>query len=124
MVIFLGLRWWYSDGFIWIFNSSITHRVKKWVHFFSMQSLLKTLFAPFKQDIGRSNRSGFDALVQSIVNNSVSRIFGFIARSFLLIAGVVCISIVVLTGILMLLIWPIIPVLPVVSIVLAGGATL
>lgn len=122
MVILLGLRWWYSDGFIWIFNNSITYRAKKWVRYFSMPSLVKTLFAPFKQDVGRSNRSGLDALIQSLVNNSVSRIFGFLARSFLIIAGIVCISLVILSGLIMLVIWPIIPALPVVSIILASGA--
>ncbi|MCA9342754.1 hypothetical protein KC950_01930 [Candidatus Saccharibacteria bacterium] len=122
MVIFLGFRWWYSEGWLWIFNSAVTARLKKWISYFSMPNLAKTLFAPFKQDVGKRNRSGLDALVQSFVDNSVSRIFGFIARSFLIIAGLICIFFVLISGILMIIIWPLIPAIPIISILLASGA--
>lgn len=122
MVIFLGLRWWYSDGWLWIYNNAITVRLKKWISYFSMPNLARTLFKPFKQNYGRSRKGGLDAIIQVALDNFVSRVIGFLARSVLLFIGLICIFIVLVSGLLILLIWPLIPALPILSILLASEA--
>lgn len=122
MVILLGFRWWYSAGWAWIFNNAITLRVNKWVGFFSMPTLLKTMFAPFKQNYGKSRKGGIDALVQIAIDNSVSRIIGFTVRSFLLMAGLICLFFVLLSGLIAIALWPLVPALPIISILLATEA--
>lgn len=122
MVIFLGFRWWYSAGWLWIFEKTVTNRANKWIDYFSMPSLFKTLFAPFKQTRSARRKKGIDAMVQSAIDNFVSRIIGFFARTFLLVAGTICLIFVVITGVVAILVWPTIPMLPIISVLLSTEA--
>lgn len=87
-----------------------------------MPTLLKTMFAPFKQNYGKSRKGGIDALVQIAIDNSVSRIIGFTVRSFLLMAGLICLFFVLLSGLIAIALWPLVPALPIISILLATEA--
>lgn len=104
-------QWWYSGGWA-TFASRLRERLRKSLDYFSMGSLLRTLFSPFRQiDAGgRGLRAFFDTLF--------SRIVGAFVRIFILIFGVIVLLLESTVGAILLIVWPLIPLMPVVGIVL------
>ena len=121
MFIFLCLRWWYSAGWGWVWKRSIKERLAWCSSFFSVQALIRTWFSPFKQTYSKNRNKSFDGAIQTAIDNFVSRIIGTLARSVILFAGLVCSIFVLFTGVTMVVLWPFIPVLPLISLVLVTG---
>ena len=107
------LRWWYGPGWIGAFKR-INTRTAGVANAFSAGTLLKTLFAPWKR-IQYSGKS-FDAKMQALIDNMVSRTVGFTVRLMVLIAAIVMIvgSLVLSAGIV--IVWPFVPVLIIFSV--------
>lgn len=118
MVIILALRWWYSAGWLWAWRRSVNERLQWCLETFSMPALVRTWFSPFKQTYSRAQSGSIDLKVQAAVDNLISRIIGTLARTFILLAGLVCMVGSIASGLLIVLLWPIVPLLPLVSIVL------
>lgn len=118
MVIILGLRWWYSAGWQWAWQRSINERVRWCIEAFSMSALARTWFSPFKQTYSKAREGSIDLKVQAAVDNLVSRIIGTLARTIILMAGLVCMIGSVVSGILIVLIWPFIPMMPFIGVLL------
>lgn len=107
------LRWWYGSGWIHAFKRIRTRTVNV-AHAFSAGTLLKTLFAPWKriQYTGKS----FDAKMQAMVDNLVSRTVGFTVRLLVLIAAVFMISGSLVVGTVIAIAWPFVPILIIFSV--------
>lgn len=114
MFLRYSLGWWYRDGFIWIWQKAIGNRLASWYEYFSVSDLVRTLFAPYKQTFVGSRNSG---KFQAWIDRSISRLVGFITRLVLLIAWFLCSVLVSIIGMLITLLWPLLPVFPIVSIV-------
>jgi hypothetical protein len=112
-VIIELLRWWYGPGWILAFKR-INTRTAGVASAFSAGTLLKTLFAPWKR-IQYSGRS-FDAKVQAVIDNVVSRTVGFTVRLMVLIAAVVMIIGSLILSTMIVLVWPFVPLLIIFSI--------
>lgn len=123
MFIWLCVRWWYGAGWAYAWQRGVIQRLRWCESTFSMANLVRTWFAPFKQTyVGRVKGSIGDHF-RAVIDTLVSRVIGFIVRTMLLIAGSVCALFVMLTGLFFVAVWPLIPVLPALSIVLfAVGA--
>ena len=115
--MFVGdlVRWWYTKGWNTFF-AGMRNMMKNTADTFSIGDLLRTLFAPYRQiDAGETGGPLFTRLVSKLV----SRLVGFFARMALIISGaLVMLFELILTGLLSL-VWPVVPLLPVVGIVLA-----
>lgn len=111
MLVLNLFQWWYSGGWA-TFANSLKKRLRKSLDFFSVGSLLRTLFSPFRQiDAGGSGlRAFFDGLF--------SRLIGAAVRIFILIAGVIILILESIIGVVLLIIWPLVPLMPVAGIVL------
>lgn len=113
------LSWWYGNGFVGRARM-IKERLILSVDFFSIDILLATFFAPFRQisagkvvgPIGVQFRAFFDRLL--------SRIIGAVVRSFLIIFGLVAIFLQALFGLIFMLFWLIMPMLPVVGLIMTA----
>lgn len=112
-MILVLLRWWYGPGWILAFKRINTRTVGV-AHAFSAGTLLKTLFAPWKR-IQYSGRS-FDAKMQAMLDNMVSRTVGFTVRLLVLLAALFMIVGSVVLGAAIALAWPFIPLLIVYSV--------
>lgn len=100
------LRWWYGPG--WLHSiKRINSRTSGVAHAFSTGTLLKTLFAPWKR-IQYSGKS-FDAKIQALADNMVSRTVGFVVRFGVLLAALVMIVASLVVSILIVAVWPIVP---------------
>ncbi len=118
------ISWWYLDGYK-LFASKLWTKLGDTIDLFSIGSLLKTLFAPYRQISANETGDSIDAKILAFVDRLVSRMVGGVARIMIVLCGIVVITIQFVGSILSLLVWPILPLLPVVFIVLFfAGVTL
>lgn len=83
-----------------------------------MGALVRTWFAPFKQTYTGKVKGSIGVHIRAAVDSLISRVIGFFVRSVLIVAGLVCSILVIVTGLLFIIVWPLLPLLPGVSIVL------
>ena len=117
MFIWLCARWWYGAGWAYAWQRSIIERLQWCDSTFSMGSLVRTLFAPFKQTYTGGAKGSIGDHIRATVDSLISRVIGFLVRSILLLAGVVCSVFVFATGLAFMAAWAFIPLLPLVSII-------
>jgi hypothetical protein len=109
------LGWWYGAGF-----KDLIARFKVvfegTADFFSIDILAKSLFQPFRQTLTdvRYKRT----LGQKIGDALVSRSVGFITRFFIILIGALLMILELMAFGLVLLLWPFVPFLPVVFILM------
>lgn len=110
------LSWWYGAGWTGRLQMMLD-RFKTTADFFSIGLMVATLFAPFRQiSAGRVSGSMADQ-VRAFADRTVSRVVGAFARLFMIIAGVIILSIQTLFGIIIMLFWPLVPLFPVVGFI-------
>lgn len=118
------LQWWYIEGWR-IFASKIFGKIKDIADFFSIGSLVKTLFAPYRQIAAGSVDGALDERFSAAIDKLVSRIVGAVTRIFIILAGLIVMLLMVIFGIIGIIIWPVLPLLPIICIILtAAGAIL
>jgi hypothetical protein len=117
MIVMLCLRWWYSAGWRWAFDRAVTQRINSALTAFSVSSLAKTWLSPFKQTHSDARKGSIDLKVQAVVDNFVSRIIGAIARTVLIGCGLFLALFSLVTGLLFVLAWPLIPAGPIIALV-------
>ena len=111
------LGWWYSRGFSWAAHQLFVVSMEKILNFFSIAELLKTLFAPFRQDTMQVKNAPLTVKLQAFGGNIISRFFGFIIRSVLIIFGIVCLLINGVVGIFGIILWPLVPLTPLIFLI-------
>lgn len=108
------MRWWYGPGWLHAFKR-INSRTANVASAFSAGTLLKTLFSPWKR-IQYSGKS-FDAKMQAMMDNAISRLIGFVVRLGVLLAASIMIVGSLILSITIVIIWPLIPVSIVVCLI-------
>jgi hypothetical protein len=89
------------------------------VDFFSIDVLVSTLFAPFRQISAGQVRGPLGVQLRAFADRLVSRLIGAMVRSFLIIAGSVALVCTLIAGVAILVGWAILPLVPVVGVVLS-----
>lgn len=114
----LVLKWWYTAGWQWAWQRSVNERIKWLNEAFSIPSLVRTWFSPFKQTYSKANKGSIDLRVQAVVDNLVSRVVDSILRTIIIVVGMAGIVLALVVGVVTVFVWPLLPLLPVISIVL------
>ena len=118
--------WWYSSGWK-VFVGKLKTALSSITDFFSMGSLVRTLFKPYRQISAEVARDGasLDIKFHMFLDRLISRIVGFFSRLTLLFAGIIIIIFGGIFSLILIILWPIIPLLPVVGIILTAiGVTI
>lgn len=112
--------WWYSRGWQ-VFIDKLRTTLTNILDFFSMGSLVRTLFKPFRQISAEtaSSSSSLDLKFHMFIDRLVSRIVGFFSRLIILLAGSVIILLGGIFSLILIILWPIVPLLPIVGLVLS-----
>lgn len=111
------LSWWYGDG-LFARIQSIKARLAAVFDFFSIFILIKTLFAPYKQISAGGNYDKSETWLQVIADKLISRVIGFFARVFLIIAGLLVIIFQLLFSAGTIIFWLVLPIVPVAGLIL------
>ena len=117
MFIIGMLSWWYGAG--WRQRVVILReRLAKTVDYFSIDLLAKTLFAPFRQiSAGRVN-GPLGVKMQAFFDRLISRMIGMMIRSTMIVMGVGTIIIHSVLGLITVIMWAPIPLLPLVGVLM------
>jgi hypothetical protein len=111
------VRWWYGAGWKQVM-ANVQLRLKRTADSFSIQTLVRTLFAPWKRIISTPG-SGIDAHLRAIGDNMVSRAVGFTVRLTVLFTAGLCLLVLWVAGILQIILWPVVP-LAAVGLIIRG----
>ena len=109
------VQWWYAKG--WgVFFVGIKNRIADTADAFSIGELARTFFKPYRQ-IGMAENAN-QPKISAFFDRLISRLVGMISRAVLMMAGIILIVLEAVIAGMLLLIWPIIPLLPVFGIIL------
>lgn len=108
-------RWWYGPGWALAFNR-MSHKLHGIVQIFSVNILLRTLFAPWRRIITYPGAS-LDAHFRAMIDNLVSRFIGFLVRITVLFSAAITALVFGFFALIGCILWPLLPLLVIVSIV-------
>lgn len=83
------ISFWYTRG-LQRFLGSLGDFLRGIWDFFSIGTLLKTFFKPFKQSDYGSSKTGLDKIMEDLASSIASRLAGVLMRSALIIVGLIC----------------------------------
>jgi len=108
MLAFSMIQWWYTRG--WKLSSAqLGSRFKNAADFFSLRLLVGNMFAPFRQISAGETTSSPSMWLSVFFDKLLSRVIGAVVRFLLLIIGIITIVIQAIGGILLVVLWPLIP---------------
>lgn len=117
MVIAL-FQWWYGAG--WRRRALLVRdRLIRVMDAFSIDILLKTLFAPFRQISADSSEGPLGVRLRAWADKMISRLIGAIVRLLTITAGLIILFGCVIWGVAILAVWPLLPLLPVMGAILS-----
>ncbi len=124
MVLMLALKWWYKEGWLWLWRGVIIERSRWLNEAFSISALVRTWMSPFKQTYSSAKQGSIDLRVRAIVDNFVSRLVGTLLRTVIIFVGLLGIGVTLIFGLVSILIWPFIPLAPIFAVILfVSGAS-
>lgn len=111
------LQWWYGRG--WISQLvQAKQRLMATLDFFSVDQLLLTLFAPFRQ-ISASNVHGSASVVlRAFFDKTISRLIGAFVRLWTILFGSALLVVQAVVELVIIVIWLLIPLFPIVGFIL------
>ena len=119
MIIIELLSWWFTSG--WgTFVEKLKNNFLNLADFFSMSSLIRTLFQPYRQISAGSAASdaSLDLKFHAFTDRLISRCIGFVSRLLLLITGTIIMLVSGTVGLVLLITWPLIPFIPIAGVIL------
>jgi hypothetical protein len=117
MFIFGIFSWWYGAG--WRERATmLRERIAGTVDYFSIDLLVGTLFSPFRQISASKVNGSLNVQMRAFFDRLISRMIGAVMRLFMIIFGVATILLHTVIGGALLLVWALIPLLPVIGIIL------
>jgi vacuolar-type H+-ATPase subunit I/STV1 len=111
------LSWWYSGGLLDRFQR-VRERVSSTIDYFSIDLLLRTLFAPFRQISAGRVDGPIGVKWHAFIDRLVSRCIGGIVRTGTILFGTIAIVLSVIIGLITILLWLLVPVVPFVGVIL------
>lgn len=114
------LKWWYTEGWKQRARLVMT-RLDSTMDFFSIGLLVRTMFALFRQDGAGRVDGPLSVKMNAFFGRLISRVIGAMIRSGVLVVGLLVITTQALGGLLVLLLWLGVPLLPFIGITLGVG---
>lgn len=116
MLLMQLLSWWYGRG--WKRSAmSVRKHLTGVSHLFSVPILLRTLWSPWRRIVSYPGAS-IDAKLRALGDNMVSRMIGFTVRLLVLFTAGISLLVTSLGGIMVIIAWPLVPVLIVGSLIM------
>ena len=121
MLVLDLLSWWYSRGFSELING-LKERLRDAADFFSIRLLMQNFFSPYRQISAQGTSSSAENdRMPAFLDSLISRVVGTVVRLFVLLAGIIVIVLQITVGVVMIMIWPLIPMTVVGGVILCLG---
>lgn len=118
------LTWWYGAGWKKL-GQILLERLAVSEDYFSIDQLLGSLFAPFKQISASSVNGGtLQMKLQAWLDKQFSRLVGAIVRLLIVLVGIGWILLQTVIYCVLFALWPLLPIAPLVGLVLTLGGLL
>lgn len=117
MFIVSVLGWWYGQGWNMRFVR-LREKLMSTLDYFSIDLLFRTFFSPFRQISAGNVRGPLGVQMRAFLDRLISRMIGAMIRLTMIIVGSVAIVLYLVYGSLMLIIWGVVPLMPVIGVVL------
>lgn len=111
------IRWWYGAGWKNLARN-VERRGQRTIDSFSVPTLMRTLFAPWKRIVTKPG-AGIDAHLRAISDNAISRLVGFTVRLTVLLSAAVSLVFMMAFGLVQIILWPLLP--PAAIVLIIGG---
>jgi hypothetical protein len=111
MVIVWAISWWYGSGWLGQF-ARLRSQLSASYDYFSIGLLLRTLFSPFRQISAGRVDGPLGVKMRAFVDKLMSRFIGAFVRLGLVVAGTIWLILQAVIGMSGLLLWTIVPILP------------
>ena len=111
--------WWYKGGWSYIGRRS-GRRLKRVADMFSVVTLLKTLFSPYRETYSGKAQGSLSDRLHALGDTLISRCIGLIVRICVIFIAVISLIVTLFITIVSLVIWPFIPLLPIIGLVLTA----
>lgn len=109
------VSWWYTTAWSGLVRR-IEQRLTSVLNFFSVGLLFRTLFDPFRQIAASGAQGDINVQFKAWLDRLFSRAVGFVVRSIFIVVGIFSTIGIMLFGILQLLLWPCVPLLPLIAL--------
>lgn len=119
MIVLTLFSWWYGQGWINTIRR-VGERTGDVLGFFSVGTLAATLFAPFRQISAGQAQGDSGVRMRAFFDRLFSRFFGAFLRSIMIIVGLLLALLSGILGIIQIILWPLVPILPIFGLVLMG----
>ena len=111
------LSWWYKNG--WADQiQTIKDRLESSADFFSLGQLVMTIFAPFRQISAQKISGSIGDQMRAFLDRTISRFVGAAVRILMIIFGLITMFFQTIFGVIVIVIWPIIPLFVVVGLIM------
>lgn len=118
MLVVSFFQWWYGRGFS-EYLASFVDGLRDAADFFSIRLLVRNLFAPFRQiSAEKQINLPLNARIHAWFDLLISRLVGATVRFMILIAGVVVMILRAGIGLVLGILWPLMPLLVVYCVML------
>jgi hypothetical protein len=119
MTMLLALfSWWYGAGWARL-AKRVGERVDNVLGFFSVGTLARTLFSPFRQISAGRVQGPANVQFRAFLDRLFSRFVGAFMRSLLILIGFVGALLSGLIGLVQIVLWPLVPLMPAAGLVAA-----
>ena len=121
MYIVWALSWWYGAGFLDRVQK-LRQRIVRMFDYFSIDLLIKTWFAPFRQISAGQVNGPLNVRWRAFVDRLVSRVIGGIVRTIVIVIGIITIALFGMATLIILIGWLVAPLAPLLGFIamLAG----
>lgn len=111
------LSWWYGGG---LMNRPkiIKQRLTSSADFFSINLMLSTLFAPFRQISAGQVSGPLNYQIRAFFDRLISRFIGAFMRFLMILAGVLSIIFQAVFGAITIIVWILLPLAPVIGLII------
>lgn len=102
--------WWYGAGLQQSWQVALAI-VAMTADFFSLDSLVRTWLAPWKNDVSSAQNAALSDQVKLWQQNLASRIIGFLIRTIIILAALITLGVLAVLAGASLIVWLVVPLL-------------
>lgn len=122
MLVIGLISWWYGAGWLQLAHR-LLHRIAGVMDFFSIGILLKTLLSPYRQISAGRVQGPLGVQLRAWFDLQISRVIGAMVRLSVIVFGLIATGLILFCALLLMIVWPLVPLLPLITtFVMFGGS--